>query len=464
MYDTGKVIYIGGGNDRFTDLPTAAVEVIDLGANPPAWRETAHMHFRRRQHNATILADGSVLVTGGTRGPGFNDVSPGKPVHVAELWDPVTNEWKQLAAEDVDRCYHGTAVLLPDARVLSAGSGEFMVGSEQNDPRDSHRNGQIFHPPYLFQGPRPEITSAPEETTYGQTFSLEVSGPDVGKVTWIRLPSVTHSFDENQLINVLQFSVDSGNVTITAPKRPEICPPGHYMLFVLSKAGVPSVARIMRIGPPVADSHAAAPPASPEARPDTEPGGKTRTQERDEVVKTQSSGTRVTVGLTAKCPYGLGACWGGAYEALTKLEGVAAVRPIANAQDSTAEVYLRDQGLPDLDSWPEQFARWANASYDFRGVEVTVAGTVSEQDGILQLTGPSLDAPVELMPLGQGMKLQWDHQTRKVKDTTSDEQDAYHKLKTRYQDLGGRDEPTRVTGPLTKTGTGWILYVRKFEH
>jgi galactose oxidase len=248
MFDAGKVIYIGGGNDVVTDVPTAAAEVIDLGADLPAWREVASMHFRRRQHNAVILADGSVLVTGGTRGPGFNDLSPGAPVHVAELWDPVTEEWEELAAEDVDRCYHGTAVLLPDATVLSAGSGEFAVGSEANDPRDSHRNAQIFHPPYLFHGPRPVIASAPEDIAYGETFSLQVSGPDVGKVTWIRLPSVTHAFDENQRINVLEFRCDEGGVTITAPERPEICPPGHYMLFVLSKAGVPSLARIVRIG------------------------------------------------------------------------------------------------------------------------------------------------------------------------------------------------------------------------
>jgi hypothetical protein len=248
MFDAGKVIYIGGGNDVVTDVPTAAAEVIDLGADLPAWREVASMHFRRRQHNAVILADGSVLVTGGTRGPGFNDLSPGAPVHVAELWDPVTEEWEELAAEDVDRCYHGTAVLLPDATVLSAGSGEFAVGSEANDPRDSHRNAQIFHPPYLFLGPRPVIASAPEDIAYGETFSLQVSGPDVGKVTWIRLPSVTHAFDENQRINVLEFRCDEGGVTITAPERPEICPPGHYMLFVLSKAGVPSLARIVRIG------------------------------------------------------------------------------------------------------------------------------------------------------------------------------------------------------------------------
>ena len=464
MYDPGKVIYIGGGNDGATDVPTAAAEVIDLGADPPAWREIASMRFPRRQHNATILADGSVLATGGTRGHGFNDLSPGSPVHVAELWDPVTEEWSELAAEDVDRCYHGTAVLLPDATVLSAGSGEFAVGdSEPNDPRDSHRNAQIFHPPYLFQGPRPEIASAPEEIAYGETFSLEISGPDIGKITWIRLPSVTHAFDQNQLINVLKFSVDDGSVTVVAPERPEICPPGHYMLFVLSKAGVPSLARIVRVGPSTARPRAAVSPALAEERLHADPGG-TRTQERDDAVRTQSTGTRVTVGLTAKCPYGLGACWGGAYEALKKLEGVAAVRPIANAENSTAEVYLDDQGLPDLDSWPEQIAHWANGSYDFRGVEVTIAGTMREQDGILQLTEPSLGAPVGLMPLRQDVKLQWDRQTRSVRDITSDERDAYQNLKRRYQDLSGGHEPTRVTGPLTKTDAGWVLFVRKFEN
>jgi galactose oxidase len=248
-YETGKVMYIGGSNDEATDVPTAAAGVIDLCTNPPAWRETASMHFPRRQHNATILADGTVLVTGGTSGPGFNDLSPGKPVHVAELWNPATQEWKKLAAEDVDRCYHATAVLLPDATVLSAGGGEFTMGNEPNDPRDSHRNAQIFHPPHLFQGPRPEIISAPEEITYGETFSLQTSGPEVGKVTWIRLPSVTHDPEQSQRINVLRFRGNHGSVTITAPEQPEICPPGHYMLFVLSKAGVPSLARIMRIGP-----------------------------------------------------------------------------------------------------------------------------------------------------------------------------------------------------------------------
>lgn len=182
------------------------------------------MHFPRRQHNATILADGTVLVTGGTKGPGFNDLSPGKPVHVAELWDPVTEAWTELAAE-VDRCYHGTAVLLPDGTVLSAGSGEFAVDGGPNDANDSHRNAQVFHPPYLFQGPRPEIASAHTEIDYGKPFSLEITGPEVGRVTWVRLASVTHSFDQNQRINFLEFTDHADRLGCGTPSRHSVADP-----------------------------------------------------------------------------------------------------------------------------------------------------------------------------------------------------------------------------------------------
>ena len=90
--------------------------------------------------------------------------------------------------------------------------------------------------------------------------------------------------------------------------------------------------------------------------------GRSPIEERDEVVR-RSAGTRVTIGLTARCPYGLAACWGGAYEALKKLSRVEAVRPIAKTDVATAELFLRDQGLPDLDHWPEEFAAWARSYF-----------------------------------------------------------------------------------------------------
>ena len=71
MYDDGKILVMGGG-----DPPTNTAEVIDLNASTPAWRPVASMAFARRQHNATLLPDGKVLVTGGTSGPGFNNPIP----------------------------------------------------------------------------------------------------------------------------------------------------------------------------------------------------------------------------------------------------------------------------------------------------------------------------------------------------------------------------------------------------
>src|SRR3954467_6622600 len=68
MYAPGKILYAGGG-----DPPTASAEVIDLNQPAPSWRAVPGMAVARRQLNTTILADGRVLVTGGTSGPGFNN-------------------------------------------------------------------------------------------------------------------------------------------------------------------------------------------------------------------------------------------------------------------------------------------------------------------------------------------------------------------------------------------------------
>jgi hypothetical protein len=446
MYDEGKIIYIGGGNDSGSGLPTDAVEVIDFKEMQPRWRLSAPMHFRRRQQNGTLLPDGTVLVTGGTQGPGFNDISAGQPVHAAELWNPETETWTELAAEAVDRCYHSTAVLLPDATVLSAGSGE--GGS---DPNVAHREAQIFHPPYLFRGPRPVITSAPAEIHYGETFTANVSAKNVGKISLMRPASVTHAFNQNQGINFLRFTFEDNVLNITAPERPEICPPGHYMLFVLDTEGVPSQAQFVHIGTSAPAKRGIEEGALAAAAP---------LRQRQAAITAANPGPRVTIGLTSTCPYGLGACWGGAYEALKKLDGVAAVQPIPNAEDSTADVYLGGPGLPNIDLWPDQFARTANGSYDFRGVEVTLAGRVQDVDGALQLVEAASGALLHLRPLLPGTKIQWDREARAPKPAARDELLAYAELLAQTRQSGARQ--VRVIGPLLRTAGELIVYVRKF--
>ncbi|MDX1934419.1 MAG: galactose oxidase-like domain-containing protein, partial [Capsulimonadales bacterium] len=186
------------------------------------------------QMNATLLPDGLIFVTGGVRGAGFNDMTT--PVLSSEVWDPVTEQFTTWASMAVGRWYHSTVVLLPDGRLLSAGG-------------DNNLNAEIFSPPYLFQGPRPVITSAPGLVRYGATFDVET--PDASKVTnanWIRLSSVTHARNFDQRINRLSFQATATGLRVTAPSDPNLCPPGYYMLFLLNEKGVPSVARIQRIG------------------------------------------------------------------------------------------------------------------------------------------------------------------------------------------------------------------------
>jgi galactose oxidase len=455
MYDVGKIIFIGGGLETDTLAPTNIVEIIDLTAPAPVWNQTSPLRFPRRQHNATLLPDGTVLVTGGTQGNGFNNLDPGQPVHTAELWDPATGNWTVLAAESVDRCYHATAVLLPDATVLSAGSGEFRpTPTTENDPKDSHRDGQIFSPPYLFKGARPVITSAPASVLYGQAFSVGTAEPDeIGQISWIRLPSVTHSFDQNQRINFLPFQINGNTLSITAPGNANLCPPGHYMLFLLNKSKVPSIAQIIQI---------AAAPSAPIAQPAAVPRPRSLTLptiSTDLAIQATALRRPVEVGVTAACPYGISACWGGAYQALSGLEDVDVVRPIPNADDSTAYLYLKDDGLPPVNKWPAQFARTANGTHLLRGVEVTLDGLVEAHGNALTLSGSDTRPPVVLTPLQAENKIQWDHQTGTRKPMQPEEQAAFADLKEQVEHAGGALKAV-VTGPLLMTGN--VMQVRKF--
>ncbi len=230
MYEPGKVIVMGGG-----DPPTNIAEVIDLNVPAPTWRTVAPMHFARRQNNATLLPDGKVLVTGGTGGPGQNDPTPSNSVYAAEMWDPATETWTIMASATVQRIYHSAATLLPDGRLLSTGG-------------NGYTEAEIYSPPYLFKGPRPTIGHAPESLTYGQTFFVETpDAADISMVTVLRLPSVTHAFNESGYLSKLTFERSGDGLTVTAPPTGNVAPPGPYLLFLINQAGVPSVGKNIAI-------------------------------------------------------------------------------------------------------------------------------------------------------------------------------------------------------------------------
>jgi hypothetical protein len=204
------------------------------------------MAFPRRHMNATVLPDGQVLATGGTRGGGkLVDFSEANAIHEAEIWNPATGQWTTLEPNSITRVYHSVSLLLPDGTVLHGSSGDAMDGTAVVPKQKNH---EIFSPPYLFKGARPTITSAPASVGYGQTFS--VATPNAAQVTavrWIRLGSVTHAFDASARANTLSFVVSGGNIQVTAPVLQRLAPPGHYLLFLLNRNGVPSPGKVVQI-------------------------------------------------------------------------------------------------------------------------------------------------------------------------------------------------------------------------
>ena len=229
MYESGKVLVIGGA-----DPPTATAETIDLNAAAPAWKSTGSMHSARRQHNAVILPDGKVLVVGGSSAAGFDTST--SPVFPTEMWDPATGVFTTMASIAEYRGYHSTALLLPDGRVLSAGGN---VGGP---------NAQLFSPPYLFQGARPTISSAPTGAGYGQNVFINTpDAADITQVTWLRAGSTTHTNDMSQRFMHLTFTKTSTGLNVTMPANANLAPPGFYLLFILNSAGVPSVGSMVQM-------------------------------------------------------------------------------------------------------------------------------------------------------------------------------------------------------------------------
>jgi hypothetical protein len=223
---SSKILSFGGPGDN--SGADASSEIIDFSAPSPAWRSTRPMNIGRVWLNPVQLPDGKILAVGGGTGGAYTN-----PVLQSEMFDPATETWSLMAAQQAPRIYHSTAVLLPDGRVLSAGHDN---GSYQT-------KGEIYSPPYLFQGPRPTIGTAPSTVSYGGRFTITTQdASSIARVALIRPGSVTHSLHQDQRYVDLSFTVEGDTLDVAAPANGREAPPGDYMLFVVSSSGVPSVA------------------------------------------------------------------------------------------------------------------------------------------------------------------------------------------------------------------------------
>jgi len=245
MYDIGKILVAGGGNSINTAV------VIDTATQSSS--DTGALNVGRRQHNLTILADGSVLVTGGNT-DGSQYVNIDAPTYEVELWDPATGQFSLLNPMGTMRQYHSVALLLPDGRVLSAGGGIcgecYAAGYEE-------RNADIFTPPYLYAADgelavRPVLQNVPAEADYGSRFVVRsVDAGRIQRAHLIKLGSTTHSENQDQRFVPLSFRSQGNELEFDLPLLREVAPPGHYLLFAVDVEGVPSTGAMIKLGQPL---------------------------------------------------------------------------------------------------------------------------------------------------------------------------------------------------------------------
>jgi hypothetical protein len=258
---TPRVMNFGGGSPA-----TKSTEMIDLSTASPSWTPGPNMSTGRIEMNAVILPNGNVLAEGGS----VNNESPDTPGKTADLYDPVSNTFRSGGTAASSRLYHSTALLLPDATVVSMGSNPGARGSYEAAV-------EIYTPPYLFDANdrlittnRPSITAvSPASRVVGYNALLSLtytSRSAIRAAVLVRPGSDTHAFDmEQRLIGLCgptpEQPVCSGpsgvnnTLNLTTPPNGNIAPPGYYMVFLLDSAGVPSKAAFIQL-----TSYATAPP------------------------------------------------------------------------------------------------------------------------------------------------------------------------------------------------------------
>ena len=111
------------------------------------------LHARAQRHSATLLPDGSVLVFGGIGTSGAIESA-------SELFDPTTEQFKNLSVTGLTpRAYH-TATVLMDGRVLLAGGIDGHGGTLQSLDTWDYLTEQGVTVPAELRTPRSKSTAS----------------------------------------------------------------------------------------------------------------------------------------------------------------------------------------------------------------------------------------------------------------------------------------------------------------
>ena len=220
------------------------------------WTKSTPRAFGRTMDDTLILPDGTLITLNGSygiRNYGFGDYNPNSILKYRQVeMRDAAGKWTLGPAERLPRGYHSNAVLLPDGRIMVTGD---ELQELANNPNIENRavNGtiEIYEPSYLFKGPRPELTSVPENPVgYNQFFPVGTSSTGITKAVLVAPITSTHSVDTSQrYLEVPIVNTGRNQLLLKSPETAQAAPPGYYMLFLLDAKGVPSVAKWVKLDP-----------------------------------------------------------------------------------------------------------------------------------------------------------------------------------------------------------------------
>lgn len=224
--------------------------------NPDAEWVREEMPSKRVMGDMLILPNGDLLlINGAQKGTAawFFAEEPNLTPLLYKPNKPQNQRFKVLKPSAIPRMYHSTSAVLPNGKILVAGSNT-NPGYIYKAKYPTELRVETFSPPYLdpvLNKNKPQIVPSNNKLAYGQLFQLQfklgelkVEEPDI-KVTMLAPPFTTHGYSMNQrmlilgVVDATQTSPGTHALKVMAPPSNVVAPPGFYLLFVVYR-GVPS--------------------------------------------------------------------------------------------------------------------------------------------------------------------------------------------------------------------------------
>ena len=321
-----------------TDCQRLTPEPAD--GSTPAYEQDDDMLVGRSMGQFITLPDGTMLVINGamngTAGfanqtlytpslaqmPFFQSLASG-PVGTPAIYNPNApkgSRWSNagLGSTNIARMYHSSAILLPDASVLIAGSNP-NIDVELSAPYPTTYTAEIFYPPYFASSVRPQVTGVPQTLSYGGPyFNLTVSSTSytgtsaneaAGNTTVVlsRGGFTTHAMNMGQrhlqLNNTYSVNQDGSYVLYVSqvPPNANLLTPGPALLFVVVN-GVPSNGTMVIVGTGNVETQ---PTAAAMALPAVVTSTSTSAASQKSGAEGTNRGVELMIGVVAGCVLGL---------------------------------------------------------------------------------------------------------------------------------------------------------------